>query len=276
MAFEPHIKADLLSCSKLGSEFQVCKKSRTVYFRRAFSPASAYGKEYFLDEYKNQYGCTYLEDEANLRQIAIRRIEALQVFLSSSFTDCFLLEIGSALGFFIEEAHKKKINVQGVEVSSYATHYTKKKKLSVFQGPFLDYPLPSSDKKCFDVICAFYVIEHMPEQKSVFQKISQSLKKGGIFYFALPSMFGPIFTFDKKRWVDTHPIDHFADYSPQILKKIFPMYGMRLIQSWPSSYHPERFPPAFFWGKKYPSFFYKYLSRVLCYGDTMEGIAQKL
>ena len=68
------------------------------------------------------------------------------------------------------------------------------------------------------------------------------LHYGGLLALAVPSLFGPSFYFNKKRWILEHPTDHFIDYSPTSLKKIGKAYSFQLLDIYAEGIHPERFP----------------------------------
>ena len=175
------------------------------------------------------------------------------------------------LRFFLDEACQAGFSAQGLELSQRAAAYAKKNlKLNVHESSFMLYPL---EPESWDIICAFYVLEHIPQQRSLFTKIAKALKKGGLFCFALPSTYGPLFRRQPQKWMQSHPLDHFADYSPQSLKKILALYDLSLYKLWPATYHPERLGAI--WRKKHIAALYRLYARALHYGDTLEGIAVK-
>lgn len=235
-----------------------------VYYTKAHS--LAYGADYFLEDYVKQYGRSYEDDAPALRTLAKRRLGFLK---DARRTGGDLLEIGCALGFFLDEARNAGYNVRGLEISEYAARYAREKlRLDVDCSPFLE----SSDTRTYDVVAAFYVIEHFPDQKSVFEKIRGLLKPGGIFLFALPSTNGPMFRYQKEEWMRTHPADHFADYDPVSLARTAEHYGLRLIQAKPSSFHPSR--ARGLWRMSGP--LYRFFASRWCFGDTMEGALRKI
>lgn len=234
-----------------------------IYFRDARSVE--YGADYFLSEYKNQYGKTYLEDEANLRAMARRRLQLLLRWCRAGS----LFEIGAACGFFLDEARIAGFSVSGLEISPFAAAHARSLGLDVREDSFPGPPHAESENK-FDAVCAFYVLEHIEDQKAAFSRISRMLKPGGAFMFALPSSFGPTLRWNPERWIETHPADHFADYSPASLQQVLPRYGMRLVQTRPASYHPARARGLL----RIPLAFRLYAD-AFSFGDTMEGLAVK-
>ena len=287
MFLETHLPAKLCPHPRLSSDYSLCKKNKVIYYRKAALP-SHYEEDYFFKEYKEQYGRTYIEDETYLRHLARKRLAAIEACLSrqkvsqkklqidiqsssAKAAKTALLEIGCAFGFFLDEASQAAFAVQGLELSQKAAAFAQENlKLKVYEASFMAYPL---EAESWDVICAFYVLEHIPQQRSVFTKIARALKKGGLFCFALPSTYGPLFRSHPQKWMQSHPVDHFVDYSPQSLKKVFALYGLSLYKLWPATYHPERLGAL--WTKQPFASLYRFYARALRYGDTLEGIAIK-
>ena len=255
----PHTGRELATIPSLGPDYGVCRAG-AVHFLKAKS--IDYGPDYFLEEYRKQYGRSYLEDEEALRRLARRRLDLLPGEPGR------LLEIGCALGFFLDEARELGYETEGLEISGYAAEYAREKlKLNVRRDSFPDFHCEPR----YDVVAAFYVGEHFADQKAFFQKVASLLREGGSFLFAYPSTNGPLFQCRRAEWVASHPGDHFADYSPASLKKILPLYGLELSRVRPSSYHPER---ACSWRRLLRPF-YRSLANLNCYGDTMEGVARR-
>jgi len=221
-----------------------------------------YGADYFLTEYEKQYGKTYLQDEPNLRRLAARRLEDLSRVAPPPAS---LFEIGAACGFFLDEARICGYDVHGLEISEFASNHARSLGLDVQTASF-----PTATNKQYDVVAAFFVLEHFPDQKSAFESVSKMIRPGGIFAAALPSSHGPTLKYSPDDWIRTHPEDHFADYSPRSLAKILPLYGMELINARPASFHPSRARGILRWPP-----LYRLYARANSFGDTMEILARK-
>ncbi len=272
---------------RLGPDYGVCPVSGTVYYLKA--EAKTYEGDYFLAEYAAQYGRTYVEDEGHLRELARKRLALLGDGVAANritkpsakysrtqsevtpATAPRLLEIGCAAGFFLDEARSAGFRCEGLEVSSFAAQYGREQLgLEIKTASFLDTTLETA---AYDLVAAFYVIEHFAEQRSVFEKIAGALKPGGAFLFAVPSTNGPLFEYSPGGWRSTHPSDHHADYSPASLRRVLPEYGMRLERVRPASYHPDR---ARGWKGALPAALYRAYANAFAYGDTIEGVARRL
>lgn len=264
LPLETHLSVEPIPHPRLTGDYVCCPQTGAIYYRKARQ--LDYNDRYFLVEYERQYGRTYIEDEPNLREMSRRRLNRLRKYKQTGR----LLELGCATGFFLDEARTAGFKVEGIEVSNFAARYAREKLGLQVESRSI---LQREGDSLFDVIAAFYVIEHLPEQKSLFASIARLLKPGGYFLFALPGTHGPTFHCDPEKWMNTHPADHFVDYSPQSLRNVAGLYGMRLKAAWPASYHPDR---ACGWmGLRVLRPLYPWLARRRCYGDTFEGILMK-
>lgn len=235
-----------------------------------------------MEEYQSQYKKTYFQDEENLRRLARMRLSLLEAQIASARINSShlpvmqprLLEIGSATGFFLDEARKFGYQVQGIEISEDGTRYSREVLgLDVWQGSFLDYPQQGADgKNQFQVIASFFTLEHINGLETLWMKIDSLLDRGGFLILALPSFYGPTFQTNPREWFKTHPTDHFYDYDPRSLKNVLKQLGYELKVKIPLSYHPKRDKG---WKGFLPQFGYRWFSDRNCYGDTFQIIALK-
>ena len=276
----------------------VCPNCNTVYFNNASS--LDYEDDYFTTQYRNQYGRTYEEDKSNINRLNTARIEYL---LGNSDIgnrpNLSVLEIGCAFGYFLEALAKKlsadgrsSFQFHGLELSEYAvTNAVRHPQIKIEQGSFLESrPAELSSEPKYDLVAAFFVLEHFPNQKDFWEQVTKLIRPGGYFYAAVPSMYGPLFYWDPRRWLDTHPQDHFADYSPTSFRNILPFYGLECIGFRTPSFHPNRakgltgsisklmnlLPPTL--GRStHPSrdWYYRRFAASRYFGDTLEVLAVK-
>jgi 2-polyprenyl-3-methyl-5-hydroxy-6-metoxy-1,4-benzoquinol methylase len=246
-------------------EYDVCVETGLHFFKRAVQ--REYTENYFLDEFKQQYQKTYYEDEQNLRKLAENRLNVLSRFLVPEGKS--LLEIGSAAGFFLDEAKKKGFKTKGIEISKSEVEYSRKLGLDVDCISFLDF---ETNQK-YNLVVAFFVIEHFQEQEKVFHKINSLLDKGGFLFLGLPSLYGPTYKTNPKNWFEFHPKDHFVDFSPKSLTSILDKLKFTIVFKEPMSYHSGR---DLGWRGVRPfKYFYNKLAKWTCYGDTMQVLARK-
>lgn len=247
------------------NEYEICENTGLLFYKKGTS--REYKDSYFMEEYKNQYKKTYYEDEQNLRSLAKKRLTILEKFSKNQKLN--LLEIGSAAGFFLDEAKKIGYKVKGIEISPKEAKYSSEKLgLEIYSDSFLNY----SDQNKFSCIAAFFVLEHFLNQYEVLEKIFSLLTEKGFILITIPSTNGPSFK-DKKSWFESHPIDHFFDYSPLSISKTLNHFNAEILFMEPMSYHPHREKGIL--GKFPLKLFYKQIANWLNYGDTLFLIARK-
>lgn len=246
--------------------YDQCENTGACFFKPA--KQREYTDSYFIEEYKNQYNKTYYEDEPALRALAKNRLSLLKKYTDGKKLK--ILEIGSAAGFFLDEARLEGHSVLGIEISKTESEYANKVLgVSTECKSFLEFT--STDK--FDCIAAFFVLEHFPDQEKMWQKIFSLLNGKGFIFLALPSLNGPTYTTNPDEWFKTHPEDHFVDYSPESLKEIFHSLHADVLFAKPMSYHPSR--DRGLKGQFPLKYFYKQIANILSYGDTLQLLARK-
>lgn len=234
-----------------------------------------YDDKYFLGDYRSQYGKTYEEDKDNLYALASRRLdEILKIWKHNTGKTCkSLMDLGSALGFFLKTAYDSGIkNLLGVEISGYAAGYCKNNfNIPVINSSFNDAEIPKKS----DIITAWYFLEHCEDPLEAVSRIYNLLEPDGIFAFSTPSFFGPLFVFNRAEWARLHPSDHRIDFSPKTVRRFLKKAGFRRIIIKISGVHPERIlsRDSFFYMPF--SLIYSEISRIFKFSDTIEVFAIK-
>ena len=234
----------------------------------------AYSDAYFTEDYRAQYGRTYEEDFDAIYASSRSRLAFLfDRFPRPDRSRLRLLDIGCALGFFLQAARDAGVGaLEGIEISPYAASIARGRLgCTVHERPFG----PGAVSGRFDIITAWYFIEHCPDPRTTVEAIYDLLAPGGLFAFASPSAFGPLFRFDRARWIETHPVDHRVDFTPHAARRLLAQTGFRAPHTRPGAIHPERImsPDAF--GYRPIRFCYAAFSRLASFSDTLEVYAQK-
>jgi 2-polyprenyl-3-methyl-5-hydroxy-6-metoxy-1,4-benzoquinol methylase len=247
-----------------------CGRCAVVY-NSNYGPLN-YERRYFEEDYKNQYSKTYLEDYANIRNISLTRLGRILDLIcgkkasvvSTRTKNIDILDIGCAMGFFLKCAMDAGVrSADGIEISRFASDYCRNElHLNVINAPF-----DTADiTKEYDIVTAWYFLEHSPDPSRTLKKIHKILRPGGVFAFSAPSLFGPQYLFDRKSWID---------FSPRSVTRYLRKIGFTKIKIRPGGVHPERlFPvkmPLYGYFKK----LYLGLSVLLTFSDTMEVYAVK-
>lgn len=251
-------------------QLHLCRSCGIAY-NSAHSPLS-YDKNYFLDEYKKQYGKTYTEDFENIYRMSMERMNVI-LGLTRHRKKMSFLDIGSALGFFLKCARDMGADrVRGIEISEYAARYAQKEfGIETVSMPFDDVSL---DER-FDVITAWYFLEHCADPRAVIKKIHDALVPGGVFAFSVPSIFGPLFSFHRREWISSRPVDHRVDFTPRGAGRILKREGFRHVKVRTAGIHPERMLRSNHPLYRPFAFAYGVLAPLFGFSDTIEIYAVK-
>jgi len=260
-SFDKQISIDLYKCSKCGLIFNTNCKSLS------------YDRDYFISDYQEQYGKTYLDDFDNIYKLSVIRLNNILKLPKFQKDNMSVLDIGSAAGFFLKAAKDMGIKkLKGIEISEFASDYCKKNfSIDVIESPFENAEINEK----FDIITSWFFIEHLIEPLKAMERVYLMLNDGGIFALAVPSCFGPMFFFTRDEWIKTHPTDHRIDLSPKAAKKILKNIGFKKVRIRKCGYHPERVVSKKNFLFKPFELCYRLFSSLTGFSDTIEIYAVK-
>ena len=247
----------------------------SITFQVDFSLShSSYKKEYFFEDYKKQYGQTYLEDFRNIQKLACSRLKIIsRINYSSTGDKGRLLDIGCAYGPFLAESKKYGFIPVGVEIIPEAADYVKSELgFEVFSGSFEN----ASFENTFDTLTMWYVIEHFTDLNLILTKVNTLLKSGGIFAFSTPNSSGITGRKSMNLFLNNSPSDHISVWNPAITSKVLARFGFKVKQIRVTGHHPERFPGFSKIKSKSGYTIVNFISKVLSLGDTFEVYAEKM
>ena len=133
-----------------------------------------------------------------------------------------LLEIGCAGGFFLEAARSEGIEVLGVEPSEDGSRFARSELgLPVLTSTFEAAELPGS----FDALCAFHVLEHVPDAGGFFARARQLLTPRGVLALEVPNIESPRARREGADWFNLVPEFHCWHFSPVTLRRLVEQEG---------------------------------------------------
>ncbi len=263
--------------------FRRCKKCGMLYISwTGKAIQTEYNHDYFFADYEKQYGKTYLEDFASIKSQGIRRISNVsKVMKKKADLHPSVLDIGCAMGPFLSAAYEKGYTPYGTDIAEDAVEYVKKSlnfpcvKASF---PNID-PLKDFNIKNFDVVTMWYVIEHFQNLRDVLIAVNKLLKKGGCFAFSTPSASGVSAKYNREKFFQQSPSDHYSLWQPERAAKILRKFGFKIVKIVPTGIHPERFPECREHGwsmenKEFQKLAEKSVKKIL--GDTFEVYCKKI
>jgi SAM-dependent methyltransferase len=176
---------------------------------------------YEMDYYKSVYpDC---ESDRNIHEI--NNVMMLQK-IEDYFSPGTMIEIGSAFGFFLEIAGRRKWKAAGYEMSKYAsmiarTQYHQDVKNADF--------LADDIRDKVDVICMFDTIEHLLRPSLYIEKISHTLKNGGGLVVTTGDISSWVARIFGKRWRMFVPPLHVYYYSRKTITRLLERFGFEIL-----------------------------------------------
>ncbi|MBR4374705.1 MAG: methyltransferase domain-containing protein [Treponema sp.] len=257
--------------------FRRCHNCGMLYMAWTFDAEDTeYNETYFFDDYKKQYGKTYLDDFMQIKAQCVRRTSNVDMIFRRMHRKAVTpteLDIGCAFGPYLDAANDAGWQVFGTDASKEAVDYVQ----NTLHYPAVVSKFPSFDPailfgvKQFDSVTMWYVIEHFQNLDAVLKCVSKILKVGGVFAFSTPSASGVSGKFNTQSFFENSPADHYTLWEPSRVGSILKKYGFKLVKTVSTGHHPERFPALS--GKKQSGLkwsFYNMMSKMLSLGDTFE------
>ena len=264
--------------------FRRCSSCGIIYMSwKPYSRTDIYGRSYFTEEYKKQYGKTYLDDFASIKAQCVRRVSIIDFIYRrqhSSVTPV-VLDVGCAMGPFLDAANDSGWQVFGTDISAQAVDYVQKTlNYPAVCGSFPDVDLSAEfGIEKFDAVTMWYVLEHFENADAVLKAVSSLLKKGGIFAFSTPSASGISAKFNTEEFYASSPADHYTLWETGRVEQILHRYGFKVVKIVPTGIHPERFPCVKNKNLSDKSLKFKLLgiaAKMMRLGDTFEVYCRKI
>lgn len=140
-----------------------------------------------------------------------------------------LLEIGSAYGYFLNQARVKGWDVSGIELSPEARDACEKEfGIQPFSCPIKEFA-PSHQ---FDSVVFFDVLEHMHDPVETLRTIHAMIKPGGLLVLAVPNSASWVLKFLGARWEDLQRAnsgEHLYFFNNTTLRQILEKTGFEVL-----------------------------------------------
>jgi len=248
--------------------FYRCPSCGLVYQQRWVPDTTVYNHSYFFDEYKQQYGKSYLDDFGHIRSMGRARLKNIH----TRKPDPTLLDVGCAYGPFLEAAREAGFRIEGLEPSKEAARWAAEHLDCKVSAMGLDEFVRKNPQKKWDAVTLWYVIEHFPDLESALLQLAGMVKPGGVLALGTPNCAGISARRNLKNFLAASPSDHYTILSPKSVKTLLRQKGFRVEKIRIPVLHRERFPVLlrFLWsctGR---------LGRLLRLGDTFEVYARRI
>ena len=251
-----------------------CRMVYMVNFREVKS-SDIYNSEYFFEDYRKQYGKTYIQDFEHIENMGRTRLNHIGKMASFHRS---LLDIGCAYGPFLSASAERGYECYGIDVIQGGVEYIREHypEIHACISSIEDFDSSGEfQKPSFDIITLWYVIEHFKNLNQILEKIAGLLNDKGILAFSTPNGKGVSAVMDRKRFYENSPDDHYTVWDVRSVRKILKKYGFGKIRIVHTGFHPERIP----WKLPFRSFLDRTVLLRACqifgWGDTFEIYAIK-
>jgi len=187
-----------------------CDHCGCGFFRPAWAASAA-----FYDALQTDSATYYLEEKWEYRR-ALRQVQAGDR----------VLDIGCGAGFFLELARKRGAIGVGIETAPSARAQAVSRGFEVHDADVAEASAQIGQN--FDVVCAFQVLEHVPDPVAFAQAMADRARPGGTLILAVPNAEGSL------RWVrnltSNVPPHHLTTWTDIALLALAARLGLRVIE----------------------------------------------
>lgn len=266
------------SCPGCGSEalqiegrfpersFYRCRECGLLFQQRWVPDTTEYNQAYFFEEYRRQYGKSYLEDYEHIKSMGGERLRRIRRLVPAGR----LLDIGCAYGPFLEAAAEAGYGIEGVEPAEDAARYARERLAAPVTAAGLE-EFGAARECSYEVVTLWYVIEHFERLGKVLDILSSLVREGGLLALSSPNARGISARRNRGRFLFQSPADHYTILDPHSIKGLLAARGFSVRDLRFGGLHRERFPALLrpLWPLVKP------LAALLRLGDTFEVYAQK-
>ena len=139
-----------------------------------------------------------------------------------------LLEIGSAYGYFLDEA-SKHFRTFGIEINKEGVELSNKRGLTVFEGELTDEILRKIGK--LDVVVMLDVIEHLTDPLATMKKLFDAMNPEGIIVIVTGDHDSMLSKIMKQNWRLMTPPQHTFFFSSKTLQNLLIKAGFKIEDS---------------------------------------------
>ena len=182
--------------------------------------ASLYGTDYFCgDEYAD-----YLGDKAIIQKNMRRWLRLVRKYVPGGF----LVEVGSAYGFFLELA-QSHFRVLGYDVSEESVRYAR----DVLRVPARCEDFLSDEdlaEGSVDMVAMWDVIEHLDAPDQFIRRSAEVLRPGGFLFLTTGDIDSWLARRQGRRWRLIHPPTHLQYFSRKTINRLLAREGLEVVR----------------------------------------------
>jgi len=186
-----------------------------------------YGERYFAHTTPGQPGYDrYLDELENIRRTFDDRLR----YLPGNRPGARLVDVGAAVGTFVERARRIGWYAEGLEPSTWAAQYARE----MLGQPVRTVTVEDAGiaPESVDVVTLWEVIEHLPDPASTLRAIHRILKPGGLLVLSTPDAASLVARLLARRWPGWGKIpEHLYFFDRRTLRKLLEVAGFAVESS---------------------------------------------
>ncbi len=174
-----------------------------------------YTKGYFTGDPKRSAYVDYKND----KKIIVRNLQKFLTEVQKHKSTGKLLDVGCALGFFVELAQKNGFDAYGFDASNYAVEEARKTLGStrIQHGTISRVRYPA---KTFDIITMFDIFEHLANPREDLRRLNRWLKDDGVIIIATGDTDSYLARHLGRRWTFYIPPQHLFFFNKKTLTSV--------------------------------------------------------
>jgi len=190
-----------------------------------------YSREYFAKEQKNFFFNSF----ELRRRLFVNKLKLIGQFYEDKGK---ILDMGSGIGTFVQVARDEGWMETGLEISSFAAEYSKRRGLNIINSDF-SYVLKLNEK--FDAVTLWDAVDHAEKPIELLHNVREVIKEDGyifvetvvtdsIIYMLAEMLFKISLGLIRGPLLKGYPIHHSNYYSEKTLKRDIEMAGFRVVK----------------------------------------------
>jgi SAM-dependent methyltransferase len=195
-----------------------------------------YSEGYFTSDDPSTLGYDdYSSHAAGLRQVFS---DNLAIIESRVRPPASVLDVGCALGYFIEVAMQRGWSAEGVEISAYASQATRERTGATVRTGVLK--SAGLDASSFDVVTMWDILEHTLDPSGELAEARRALKPGGYLFMTVPDAGALPARLMGRHWFGfKSAAEHNYFFSRDTIDGLLEKAGLKLVETrrgvWPCS-----------------------------------------
>ena len=184
-----------------------------------------YSEHYFSNEESGDKGYdNYLDDKPLIKKTFHKRLDEIEKCIEGKGKT---LDVGCAMGFFVETAKERSWDAEGLDISQFCVEHIQKNGNKAHCGLLQDVSL---EEGSYSFVSMWDYIEHTKTPQKDIEKASKLLRKGGLIVLATPNIGSwPAKLFGKK-WMGYKEHEHLYYFNRKDLKNSLERSGFEVLK----------------------------------------------